>query len=496
MIVRLLLSILVSLSAGLLLACLVWPARTRLNSPRLLKLSVAVGLGLGLSAEIYFLCLWVLTASSATLVLTDLAVLGGLAAALFYFKITVPSRSAPKPTRYVRAEPVQSVTMQWALPTAFCLALVPAIYAFLSSFYNHPHGQWDAWMAWNLRARFFVRAGEHWRDAFAGLFLGANPEYPVLLPSIIARSWRYAGQETELGPVLVAALFTFASVGLIYSSLSVLRSKGQGLIAGLLLAGTPFFIQHGTAQYADVPIAFFFLATIVLLCLHDRVSPPRGGLLFLMGMTAGFAAWTKNEGLLFLVSLIVATAAVRVPKDGIRAYLRHQSAFAVGLLVALPIALYVKLHLAPPDPMLDWRRSILHKLIEWPRYWQILKAFGHESLRFGNWPIEVTPILAFYSLLLGIEVEQRRRRSTIISMGTLGLTLAGYFGVYLTTRYDLAWHLQSSLQRVLLQLWPSAVFLFFLLVRTPEQALIEDSRGLGPRQGDDAFRKKDFRACQ
>jgi hypothetical protein len=62
----------------------------------------------------------------------------------------------------------------------------------------------------------------------------------------------------------------------------------------------------------------------------------------------------------------------------------------------------------------------------------------------------------------------------MMAAGALGLTLAGYAFVYLTTPQDLAWHLRTSLHRLLLQLWPSALFVFFLLVKTPEQALAED----------------------
>jgi hypothetical protein len=228
-------------------------------------------------------------------------------------------------------------------------------------------------------------------------------------------------------------------------------------------------------------VGFFLLSSIVLLCLQDRVSPQGRGLLVLMGMTAGFAAWTKNEGLLFLGALILATSAVLLRRDGMKAYVGQQLAFAMGLLVVLPIVLYVKLRLAPSDPMLGWQGSRLHRVIEWRRYWQILTAFGYQSLRFGRWPLQVTPILVFYSLLQGIDSEQLRKRSTIISICTVGLTLAGYFCVYLTSPYDLDWHLRTSLHRLLLQLWPSAVFLIFLLVRTPEQALSCDSRDLAPQ---------------
>ena len=48
---------------------------------------------------------------------------------------------------------------------------------------------------------------------------------------------------------------------------------------------------------------------------------------------------------------------------------------------------------------------------------------------------------------------------------TLVLTLAGYFAIYIITPRDLYWHLRFSLNRLFLQIWPSAIFLFFLFCR-------------------------------
>jgi len=45
----------------------------------------------------------------------------------------------------------------------------------------------------------------------------------------------------------------------------------------------------------------------------------------------------------------------------------------------------------------------------------------------------------------------------------------GYFAVYLITPYDLVWHLSHSLGRLFLQVWPSALFLFFLAIKGPER---------------------------
>jgi hypothetical protein len=185
--------------------------------------------------------------------------------------------------------------------------------------------------------------------------------------------------------------------------------------------------------------------------------------------------WTKNEGFLFLAALILSIVAVVGRQGTWKGRSGQGLAFAGGLLVVLPLALFVKFRLAPPDIMLGWNAARLHDIIEWPRYWQILKALGFAGLRFGHWPIQILPVLLFYALLLGIDSEQTKSRSTAIAAGTLGLTLVGYGFAYLTTPQDLAWQLRTSLDRLLLQLWPSAVFLYLLVVRTPEQAFAPDA---------------------
>jgi len=66
------------------------------------------------------------------------------------------------------------------------------------------------------------------------------------------------GNDTVAVPVVLALLFTFGTVGLIVSSLSILRVESQGFLAGTLLLGTPSFISLGASQYADIPLSFFF----------------------------------------------------------------------------------------------------------------------------------------------------------------------------------------------------------------------------------------------
>ena len=86
--------------------------------------------------------------------------------------------------------------------------------------------------------------------------------------------------------------------------------------AALFLLATAYFVRLGGDQYADIPMGFFILSTAVLLMLSEATAATGGskGLLSLAGLTAGFAAWTKNEGVLFVLAAVVALTATTLSK--------------------------------------------------------------------------------------------------------------------------------------------------------------------------------------
>ena len=46
------------------------------------------------------------------------------------------------------------------------------------------------------------------------------------------------------------------------------------------------------------------------------------------------------------------------------------------------------------------------------------------------------------------------------------------FLFYILSPFDLKWHLDTSLNRLLLQVWPLAIFAYFAIVRAPEQVVV------------------------
>lgn len=478
-------SILVPIFIGFLFVCLLWPDQRTGRSCLLLKGCLAVGLGFGISSCIFFLWLLISSLSSNGFVMTEIALLISLIVIYLY---AIKSRNYSICSEF-HSESVPKLKIHRILSIGFYLTLASTIVASIFLSLNRPHGVWDAWAVWNMRARFIFRGGAQWRDVFSPLMDPPGLDHPLLISGSIARCWKYMGHETQAIPALLAMLFTLATVGLTFSSLSILRSKSQGFLAGLVLLGTPFFITHGASQQADVPLGFFFLAIIVLFSLQDRLAKNNYSLLFLAGMTAGFAAWTKNEGFLFLVSIIIARFALIVPLKGWKTYLREILFFTMGLIPILIIIIYFKTQLAPPCVSYLYLFQVspltINRLLDLSRYLLILKAFVIQTIYFGNCVVYIIPLLAFYLLLLGIKVVGKDKVGIATSLIALYLMLTGYFFIYLTSPHNLDWHLSTSLHRLFLQLWPSFIFTYFLIVSTPEQAVMrkKNSRGSSQRLG-------------
>jgi 4-amino-4-deoxy-L-arabinose transferase-like glycosyltransferase len=248
----------------------------------------------------------------------------------------------------------------------------------------------------------------------------------------------------------------------------------------MILLATPFFLRHATALYADVPLAFFFLATVVCLALDDRAGGTTPRFAMLAGFSAGLAMWTKNEGLLFtgcVIAGIVATG----PRAGWPETRRRLLNVGAGLSLPLLVVVAFKLTLAPPNDLLSTLGvdRTLGRLTDSTRYIIVLRAYLVHLATFGanGLPGAVWPLAVFAGALGWHPVERRRSWAGAVAIA-LGLLLAGHFMVFVSMADELARLLASSLERLLLQLWPSALFLGFMVTRTFEE--VRDRAPVGP----------------
>jgi hypothetical protein len=399
---------------------------------------ILCGIGVGILSCIFFLWTWLIGAPSAGLL--TLFVVGYFVLGIFLWKRCNKNASSASSRNHGL----------YALAFALLCLYVGSVT--ITRYWEHRHGDWDAWAIWNLHARLLLRGGPEWAHLYTHNIYDGLQDYPVLLPSLVAAGWTIAGSESTAIPAFLGALFTLGVIVLLVSSISSLAGDGRGFAIGLVLLGTTDFIWQGSGQMADVPLAFFILLTVVLLQLSDN-SERKGLFLPLSGMSAGFAAWTKNEGLLFTVCVVGTYFLVKTIRE-MRTGGRDTAIFFCGLVPVLSIVFLFKFLLAPDNYMFSNAPKLLERLQDPSRYSEVSNYFLQAIVAFGAG--RISPLIAAGNYLVCF--GRPRSNNTNAMLLLLVSMLAGYFVIYIVTPLDLQWHLSTSLNRLLLHLWPTLLF--------------------------------------
>ncbi len=434
-----------------------FPAPLRWSLHNVFLCSLGAGVGIGIASCLYFLCLGTIGPN-----LVVIAAVEGIAMAGILGLAILSKRSGPE--------------FEWApgpavlkyLTGLFLLAVAIGVTVFVVYTMNKPHGEWDAWSIWNLRARFFVRGGQFWKDAFTSQLAWSHPDYPLLLPGIVAMLWTLAHTESTAAPIAVAFLFGMGTAGILTGTLGILRGKAQAFIGGILLIGTVSFVENAANQYADIPLSFAILASLALLCLQDR-NPEDLRFSILAGLTAGFAAWTKNEGLMFLCVLVVARIIAMVRYGNRSAMLPQLLRFAAGSIPPLAVVAFFKLRFAPANDLMSRStHDIISHATDFGRWVTTVEGFIKAAFVVGGFLVPLAVLMAGYWFLARFNVEARDRLSLGTLVVTLGLMLIGDFAVYVLLAGDVAWQMNTSMERLFLQLWPAGLLAFFLAANPPQ----------------------------
>lgn len=353
------------------------------------------------------------------------------------------------------------------LAVLFAVVLGWSIGSSVAQVERYPHGGMDGWAIWNSHAKYMASGGPTWKQDIQNTF---HPDYPLLLPGFLVHAWRYIGNNSPDAAGYVGILFELAGVAVLVATLIKLRNRTIASLMAFVLMGSPSYVLHAVSEYADVPLAAFVVSTIALICLYESDASKPPGLIALAGFMAGCAAWTKNEG----VPFALATAAILfLPVFRTRkATLRRMAGFAAGLALPLAAIAYFKLTIAPPNDLFDHRNSadILAKISDSSRYLIILKSYIRTGWTFGGWVFNpFLPVLAFLGLS-GLD------RSVLQSFGwragsaIITILLATYFAIYVITPLELNDHLASSLNRLLMHVWPGCLLLAGMTARSSVSA--------------------------
>ncbi len=329
-----------------------------------------------------------------------------------------------------------------------------------------PRTQWDIWITWEQHARFVTRdEGRYWRQLFEAARPGdgwfRHTDYPFLWPLAISRAWIYAGSESVWS---VWGLIVIFLISALYGVAAIAREFGQNtrapLVGGLLLLSQPVYFYWATSRYAEGPLATYMLVAcaFLLLAKYEKEASSRRLFICLSALAAGCAAWTKNEGMMFLLPYAAATAMCRFSKKELLLVFCWISAFVAVVFVH-------KTYVAPPgDLTLSIMLQNAHQLLDPTRYYLIAQyVLKHAAIT----------LLGVISIILIYRGRPIFNKKIGILYLVLLLQFGGYMLTYLLTPHALQWHLPTSFERVWMQLWPIVSLTIALSFDGPEKGATE-----------------------
>lgn len=177
--------------------------------------------------------------------------------------------------------------------------------------FGRPMVSQDAWWNWSSGAKFFYftkgllldPADEH----FFGRGYRVFQSYPLLNP--LVQVW-YALVYGSFHESLVKAWSPLLFIGilaLLYMTIKKEAGRVAAVILTFALSGAPLITYHSIEAYSDLPLAFFVLGGSVLLWEYMEEGTARSAAL--SGLFFAMAAFTKSEGLIYLLAAIAAISA-------------------------------------------------------------------------------------------------------------------------------------------------------------------------------------------
>lgn len=442
-----------------------WRPGQHASQPWLLFVAVGVALGISVDSSLFLLWKFSLGATGAPFVFVESVVLA-VVAMLLWRKRNRDAGSGicapPQPAKAIElfATALLVFTIFFALSAAWRYGT------------QHPHGQWDAWAMWNLKARFLYGAdGMSWAAMFTQ---GATPhtDYPLLQPAAVARIWSVLGEPLPAAPRVIGLVALVVTALVVAGAVTLLRGRFAGCAAGSSAIALPVFIRESATQYADTTLAMFLVAAmaVVSVALHSTDTRIRNRGLVIAGVLAGSAAWTKNEGLAFALAGLVALAIGLRTSAHRRETVAGVRCYAIGLAPFLVLVVAVKFLLSGTATTLaawqpgDW----IERLTDPQRYHDIATMIAF--LGRGVMDPVMLLLIALFVIVGRWSHDRQSQWVVLMCAGWLAGLLLAYAWVYLTTSNPLSWRLTTSADRLVVQVWPGLILTLFLAARSTASA--------------------------
>jgi hypothetical protein len=416
----------------------------------LVKLFLSAGVGFGVSSLFGFMWIWLGLPLMVYAIFESILAIA-LIGWMFY---------AHRPHFQQLTEKPDLIWILILAAGAFLFVINLAIYGL-----QYPHGRPDAWINWNVVARFVYLGGTDWHATF--LRQWDHPDYPFFMAVANAITWVFLRGTSTWGPIAFHFTISLFTAGMLFAFIDLLRGFKQAALAAVIFMSLPFIVDQGMRQYADLLLAYLILAAGGLTLRYFQTKEAR--LALLIGFLVGLCGWAKNEGLAAILGFSLVWGLIVLKKEERFAFRNY----VLGLAFPLLVTVLFKLFLAPSNDLISAQGSSFGKLLELERYAIIFKEAGVMLWNLGNTPISLIGLIILAALLVGRSVN---RMPGMWMIGVvIGLQLMIYFVIYLLTPLELTYHLRTSADRLYMHIFPMALLWFFIWLKSPQELTSKES---------------------
>ena len=314
---------------------------------------------------------------------------------------------------------------------------------------------WDALTLWKLKANHFYIGNNYFDPTYYPDAYFPHPQYPHLGTYIWAFFWKNAILDYEyLGRTFqtylyVVSLFVLTMSFRFQSNLKIFLA----LVVLVILSYDP-----DLRGYQDIYIFSLIIFFGFFIYEKFRLNTNLNSFIILIPL---ILPWIKNEGIFYSIFLLIIYFVVE--KNNFKKFL-----FPLVILLTIFLQLYLNISYFNLNTLFQFEiksSNILNDQGLTLLINKFVKILFYSSHAFFKHPILILDVfiicISFYYLKLD--------RSIIPFYLFLILCISFIFGIYVFTPNDIKWHLQSSVDRLLLQ--TSGIYIYLLVILSDKKII-------------------------
>jgi len=361
---------------------------------------------------------------------------------------------------------IKTINKNTLLDIVFLILILGFFYSLIQDSLYSFVISWDALGTWLFKAKalfFSSKIDLYFKEEN---YLYTSQAYPLGLPLLISTCYRLLNyvndQVVQIYLLTYFINLVFLFFGILRSFFSKLTHNFISLLICLSLLISGSFVIYSHNGYADLPISFIFAVIFIItyLFLTEINRDIKFELLLMLVISGGMALTIKNESTTFVVISFLITGFFAL-KDKVINGRKNLFILLLIFITFLFSFIYWQVYKSLNHINFYLDGNFLPTIKSLKRIRMIFNYYFLEVLNTNRYNLTIIPMLFLFILELTYFVYKKHYfNRTFIMLGILLFQLGIYTYVYMITTMPFITQIESSLERLALQLLPC----FYLLI--------------------------------